>query len=196
MTATVRGWNRASSWREARARFGAGGDFLFGRFCAADAMFAPTYDNALSGDYPLALTGGHARWSIHSSWRDQKYMQQLERGSCDDCILLVSSRRLTGKRRDERTHALPSRYRPLQDLPQSVRFHAGNGFLDQRVDCSRQRRFPDRLCDCLVHWFLTVSKTLIMNRSPPDRNSLHDVLSRHPRARPCPDATMEDRGVR
>jgi glutathione S-transferase len=28
-------------WREARSRFGAGGDFLFGRFSAADAMFAP-----------------------------------------------------------------------------------------------------------------------------------------------------------
>jgi glutathione S-transferase len=28
-------------WREARARFGGGGDFLFGRFSAADAMFAP-----------------------------------------------------------------------------------------------------------------------------------------------------------
>lgn len=28
-------------WGEARSRFGAGGDFLFGRFCAADAMFAP-----------------------------------------------------------------------------------------------------------------------------------------------------------
>jgi glutathione S-transferase len=28
-------------WREARTRFGGGGDFLFGRFSAADAMFAP-----------------------------------------------------------------------------------------------------------------------------------------------------------
>lgn len=28
-------------WREARARFGAGGPFLFGSFTAADAMFAP-----------------------------------------------------------------------------------------------------------------------------------------------------------
>ena len=28
-------------WAEARRRFGAGGDFLFGRFSAADAMFAP-----------------------------------------------------------------------------------------------------------------------------------------------------------
>lgn len=28
-------------WREARTRFGAGGDFLFGRYTIADAMFAP-----------------------------------------------------------------------------------------------------------------------------------------------------------
>ena len=28
-------------WGQARSRFGAGGAFLFGRFCAADAMFAP-----------------------------------------------------------------------------------------------------------------------------------------------------------
>ena len=28
-------------WTEARTRFGAGGPFLFGRFCAADAMYAP-----------------------------------------------------------------------------------------------------------------------------------------------------------
>ena len=28
-------------WRDCRARWGKGGDFLFGTFCAADAMFAP-----------------------------------------------------------------------------------------------------------------------------------------------------------
>lgn len=28
-------------WTDCRARFGAGGDFLFGRFCIADAMYAP-----------------------------------------------------------------------------------------------------------------------------------------------------------
>jgi glutathione S-transferase len=28
-------------WNTARGRFGSGGDFLFGPFCAADAMFAP-----------------------------------------------------------------------------------------------------------------------------------------------------------
>ena len=34
----------------------------------------------IGGDYPLQLTSGHTRWSIHASWRDQKYMQQLNRG--------------------------------------------------------------------------------------------------------------------
>ncbi len=28
-------------WAEARSKFGAGGDFLYGEFCAADAMFMP-----------------------------------------------------------------------------------------------------------------------------------------------------------
>ncbi len=32
------------------------------------------------GDYPLRLTGGHTRWSIHSAWRDDKLMLQQQRG--------------------------------------------------------------------------------------------------------------------
>jgi glutathione S-transferase len=42
-------------WTDCRARFGGGGDFLFGRFGIADAMFSPvvlrfqTYDVALAG---------------------------------------------------------------------------------------------------------------------------------------------------
>jgi DMSO reductase family type II enzyme molybdopterin subunit len=32
------------------------------------------------GNYPLRLTGGHTRWSIHSTWRDDKYMLRLQRG--------------------------------------------------------------------------------------------------------------------
>jgi anaerobic selenocysteine-containing dehydrogenase len=32
------------------------------------------------GDYPLILTGGHARWSIHSAWRDDALMLQQQRG--------------------------------------------------------------------------------------------------------------------
>jgi glutathione S-transferase len=42
-------------WRDCRSRFGAGGDFLFGRFSIADAMYAPvvlrfqTYEFELDG---------------------------------------------------------------------------------------------------------------------------------------------------
>ncbi|MBI4492115.1 MAG: hypothetical protein HY690_04920, partial [Chloroflexi bacterium] len=32
------------------------------------------------GDYPLQITGGHARWSIHSDWVDDSLMLQLQRG--------------------------------------------------------------------------------------------------------------------
>jgi DMSO reductase family type II enzyme molybdopterin subunit len=34
----------------------------------------------IGGSHPLQLTGGHARWSIHSIWRDQEHMQRLQRG--------------------------------------------------------------------------------------------------------------------
>ena len=43
----------AMIWREARARFGAGGPFLFGAFSAADAMFAPV--TARFSGYSIAL---------------------------------------------------------------------------------------------------------------------------------------------
>jgi nitrate reductase alpha subunit len=32
------------------------------------------------GNYPFTLTCGHTRWSIHSIWRDQELMLQLQRG--------------------------------------------------------------------------------------------------------------------
>jgi DMSO reductase family type II enzyme molybdopterin subunit len=35
---------------------------------------------AAGGDYPLVLSGGHTRWSIHSQWRDQRPLLQLQRG--------------------------------------------------------------------------------------------------------------------
>ena len=41
-------------WAEARRRFGAGGPFLFGAFCAADAMFAPVVMRFATYGPPLA----------------------------------------------------------------------------------------------------------------------------------------------
>ncbi len=32
------------------------------------------------GDYPLTLSGGHTRWSIHAAWRDDARMLRLQRG--------------------------------------------------------------------------------------------------------------------
>ncbi len=32
------------------------------------------------GDYPLRLTGGHTRWSIHSTYRDEQRLLRLQRG--------------------------------------------------------------------------------------------------------------------
>lgn len=35
----------------------------------------------VGGRYPLMLTGGHTRWSIHSAWRDSQTMLRLHRGA-------------------------------------------------------------------------------------------------------------------
>jgi glutathione S-transferase len=42
-----------AAWSEARATFGAGGDFLFGDFSAADAMFAPVVNRLDTYDLPV-----------------------------------------------------------------------------------------------------------------------------------------------
>ena len=34
----------------------------------------------MGGDYPLRFTGGHARWGIHSLWRDNPLMLRMQRG--------------------------------------------------------------------------------------------------------------------
>jgi DMSO reductase family type II enzyme molybdopterin subunit len=34
----------------------------------------------IGGDYPLAMVGQHARWSIHASWRDSTPLLRLQRG--------------------------------------------------------------------------------------------------------------------
>ncbi len=69
-------------WADCRARFGQGGPFLFGEFCAADAMYAPvisrfhTYDADVgdtAGDYMSAVMALPAwrQWSaaaVKETW--------------------------------------------------------------------------------------------------------------------------------
>jgi anaerobic selenocysteine-containing dehydrogenase len=42
----------------------------------------PTHKDppAAGGHFPLQLTGGHTRWSIHAAWRDDRLMLQQQRG--------------------------------------------------------------------------------------------------------------------
>ena len=42
----------------------------------------PTHKNppSVGGNYPLVLTGGHTRWSIHAAWRDDSLMLREQRG--------------------------------------------------------------------------------------------------------------------
>ena len=54
------------------------------------------------GHYPLMLTGGHTRWSIHSAWRDDQLMLRQQRGepvvfmSIEDARAARIARRRTG----------------------------------------------------------------------------------------------------
>jgi DMSO reductase family type II enzyme molybdopterin subunit len=48
---------------------------------------------ALGGNYPLQMTGGHARWSIHAMWRDHEQMLQLQRGAPLVYIAAADARR-------------------------------------------------------------------------------------------------------
>lgn len=51
----------------------------------------PTHKDSpkAGGDYPLQLTGGHARWSINSVWVDDSLMLRLQRG---EPLMFMSSR--------------------------------------------------------------------------------------------------------
>lgn len=41
----------------------------------------------IGGDYPLTMTGGKTRWSIHGTWRDSRLMLRLQRGG--PCLYLA-----------------------------------------------------------------------------------------------------------
>lgn len=62
-------------WEDCRARFGAGGDFLFGRFSIADAMYAPVVSRFTTFDLPTGVVGRaycQAIWALPAmaEWRD------------------------------------------------------------------------------------------------------------------------------
>ncbi|MBI4515321.1 MAG: molybdopterin-dependent oxidoreductase [Deltaproteobacteria bacterium] len=48
----------------------------------------------IGGNYPLQMTGGHTRWSIHTMWRSDKRMLRLQRG---EPVMYMSSKDADGR---------------------------------------------------------------------------------------------------
>ncbi len=75
-------------WAEARARFGKGGPFLFGSFCAADIIYAPVVSRFLTYGVPVpgfAATYMEAVWEhewmqswIHAAEAEEWTIEQWE----------------------------------------------------------------------------------------------------------------------
>ncbi len=47
----------------------------------------------IGGDYPLQMTSGHNRWSIHAAWRDHKKLLQLQRGGPEIFLSTADARK-------------------------------------------------------------------------------------------------------
>lgn len=61
-----------AAWADARARFGAAGPFLFGAFCAADAMFAPVVNRFHAYAVPVGQAARAYMDAVMAlqAWRD------------------------------------------------------------------------------------------------------------------------------
>ena len=70
------------------------------------------------GDYPLMLTGGHTRWSIHSSWRDDELMLRQQRGV--PVVFISAAGRRAARDRGRRQRARLQRSRRVRDHGQGL----------------------------------------------------------------------------
>ena len=71
-------------WAEARARFGAGGPFLFGSFCAADIAYAPVVSRFLT--YGIAVPG-FARAYMEAVWEHPWLQQWLADAAAEPWVI-------------------------------------------------------------------------------------------------------------
>ena len=72
-------------WNDCRARFGAGGPWLFGEYSIADAMYAPVV--LRFNTYGAAAVSQTARWYMASVLEDpplQEWLQAAQAGVLDD----------------------------------------------------------------------------------------------------------------
>lgn len=71
-------------WAEARARFGKGGPFLFGTFCAADIMYAPVVSRFIT--YGIAVPG-FALAYMEAVWEHEWLQDWIEAAEAEEWVI-------------------------------------------------------------------------------------------------------------
>jgi glutathione S-transferase len=71
-------------WAEARARFGKGGPFLFGAFCAADIIYAPVVSRFLTYGIPLP---GFAAVYMEAVWEHEWLQAWVAAAEDEDWVI-------------------------------------------------------------------------------------------------------------
>jgi len=71
-------------WAEARARFGKGGPFLFGSFCAADIIYAPVVSRFLSYGVPVP---GFAATYMEAVWEHEWLQQWIAAAEAEEWVI-------------------------------------------------------------------------------------------------------------
>ncbi len=71
-------------WAEARARFGAGGPFLFGSFCAADIVYAPVVSRFITYGVPVP---GFAVAYMQAVWEHEWLHDWIEAAEAEEWVI-------------------------------------------------------------------------------------------------------------
>ncbi len=71
-------------WAEARARFGKGGPFLFGSFCAADIIYAPIVSRFIT--YGIAVPG-FAQTYMQAVWEHEWLQSWIAAAEAEDWVI-------------------------------------------------------------------------------------------------------------
>ena len=71
-------------WAEARARFGKGGPFLFGTFCAADIIYAPVVSRFISYQVPVP---GFAATYMQAVWEHEWLKEWIAAAESEDWVI-------------------------------------------------------------------------------------------------------------
>ena len=76
-------------WAEARARFGKGGPFLFGSFCAADIIYAPVVSRFITYGVPVP---GFAVAYMQAVWEHEWLQDWVEAAEAEDWVIEQAER--------------------------------------------------------------------------------------------------------